>query len=72
VGKFMKTLKPEEYRNIVANPWIKDESTTIETGLTHMILECIVHFGELSTVFWQIGQEAPYLAFLRFELSKSK
>lgn len=70
--KFLKTLKQEDYQKTVANQWIKDESITIETGLTHMVLECMVHFGELSAAFWQIGQEAPYLAFLRFELSKSK
>ncbi|HTY74131.1 MAG TPA: DinB family protein [Candidatus Nanoarchaeia archaeon] len=70
--KFLKMLKPEDYQNTVANPWIKGESISIETGLTHMVLECMVHFGELSAAFWQIGKEAPYLAFLRYELSKSK
>jgi uncharacterized damage-inducible protein DinB len=70
--KFLKTLKPEDYQNKVANPWIKGESISIETGLTHMVLECMVHFGELSAAFWQIGKEAPYLAFLLYELNKSK
>jgi uncharacterized damage-inducible protein DinB len=70
--KFLKTLKPEDYQNKVANPWIKGESISIETGLIHMVLECMVHFGELSAAFWQIGKEAPYLAFLRYELNKSK
>jgi uncharacterized damage-inducible protein DinB len=70
--KFLKMLKPEDYQNTVANPWIKGESIGIETGLTHMVLECMVHFGELSAAFWQIGKEAPYLAFLRYELNKSK
>jgi len=70
--KFLKTLKPEDYQNTVANPWIKGESISIETGLVHMVLECMVHFGELSAAFWQIGIEAPYLAFLRYELNKSK
>jgi uncharacterized damage-inducible protein DinB len=69
--KFLKTLKPEYYENTVANPWIKGESIRIETGLTHMVLECMVHFGELSAAFWQIGKEAPYLAFLQYKLNKS-
>ena len=65
--KFLKTLKPTDYQNTVTNPWIIGESISIETGLTHMVLECMVHFGELSATFWQIGKEAPYLAFLRYE-----
>jgi uncharacterized damage-inducible protein DinB len=69
--KFLKTLKPADYLNRVANPWIKGASISLETGLTHMVLECMIHFGELSAVFWQIGKEAPYLAFLRYELNKS-
>jgi uncharacterized damage-inducible protein DinB len=68
---FLKTLKPEDYQDTVANPWIKGASISVETGLTHMVLECMVHFGELSAVLWQIGQEAPYLAFLRYDLNKS-
>jgi uncharacterized damage-inducible protein DinB len=71
-NKFLKTLKPTDYLNQVANPWIKGTSINIETGLTHMVLECMLHFGELSAAFWQIGQEAPYLAFLLYELNKSK
>jgi uncharacterized damage-inducible protein DinB len=71
-NKFLKTLKPTDYLNRVANPWIKGTSISIETGLTHMVLECMVHFGELSAAFWQNGHEAPYLAFLRYELNRSK
>jgi uncharacterized damage-inducible protein DinB len=69
--KFLKTLNPPDYLNRVANPWINGASISVETGLTHMVLECMVHFGELSAVFWQIGKEAPYLAFLQYELNKS-
>jgi uncharacterized damage-inducible protein DinB len=70
-NKFLKTLKPEDYLNRVANPWIKGTSISVETGLIHMVLECMVHFGELSAVLWKIGQEPPYLAFLRYELNES-
>jgi uncharacterized damage-inducible protein DinB len=69
---FLRTLKPEDYKRTVANPWVEDTSISIETGLTHLVLECMVHFGELSAAFWQKGEEAPYLAFLRYELSKTK
>jgi uncharacterized damage-inducible protein DinB len=71
-NKFLEILKPADYLNRVANPWVKGTSISIESGLTHMVLECMVHFGELSAAFWQIGQNAPYLAFLRYELNKSK
>jgi uncharacterized damage-inducible protein DinB len=70
-NKFLETLKPTDYLYYVANPWIKGTSISIETGLIHMVLECMVHFGELSAVLWQIGQEAPHLAFVRYELNKS-
>ena len=69
--EFLKTLKPEEYENTVPNPWMQGTTISIETGLTHMVMECMVHFGELSAAFWQAGKEAPYLAFLRYELSKT-
>jgi uncharacterized damage-inducible protein DinB len=71
-NKFLKTLKQTDYLNRVVNPWIEGTLINIETGLTHMVLECMVHFGELSAAFWQIGKEAPYLGFFRYELNKSK
>jgi uncharacterized damage-inducible protein DinB len=71
-NKFLQTLEPADYLKRVSNPWIEGTSIKIETGFTHMVLECMIHFGELSAVLWQIGQEAPYLAFLRYELTKSK
>lgn len=70
--KFLKALKPYDYKRTVANPWIKGTSISIETALTHMVLECMVHFGELSAAFWQMGNEAPYLAFLLYELSENQ
>ncbi len=69
---FLKTRKSEDYTRAVANPWIQGAVISPETGLTHMVLECLVHFGELSAALWQVGKEAPYLAFLRYELSKTQ
>jgi hypothetical protein len=31
-----------------------------------MVMEDMVHYGELSAVLWQMNLEAPYLAFLRY------
>jgi uncharacterized damage-inducible protein DinB len=43
---------------------------TIEKGLTHMVLEDMIHYGELSAALWQMGQEAPYMGFWRYGISE--
>jgi uncharacterized damage-inducible protein DinB len=66
--KFLQNLKTEDWTRKVPNPWINkpDVSITIETALCHMVMENMVHYGELSAVLWQMSLEAPYLAFLRY------
>jgi uncharacterized damage-inducible protein DinB len=65
--RFLARLKPQDYTRAVPNPWLNNAPVSIETALTHMVMECMVHFGELSALFWQIDVEPPYLAFLRFQ-----
>ena len=35
-----------------------------------MVMEDLVHYGELSAVLWQMDKEAPYLAFWRYMHNK--
>jgi uncharacterized damage-inducible protein DinB len=65
--RYLNRLKPQDYNRTVANPWMNNSPIRIETALTHMVMEDMVHFGELSALFWQIDVEPPYLAFLRFQ-----
>jgi hypothetical protein len=32
-----------------------------------MVMEDMVHYGELSAAFWQMGLEAPYRDFWRYK-----
>ena len=66
--EFLQNLEPEDWARKVPNPWIHrpDAAITIETALCHMVLEDMIHYGELSAVLWQLNLDAPYLAFLRY------
>jgi uncharacterized damage-inducible protein DinB len=66
--KFLAELKPEDLNRKIAIPWAK-QHITVETALTHMVMENTVHFGELSAMFWQMSLEAPYLAFCRYKIT---
>ena len=70
--KFLQTLEPKDWNRKVALPWKNyppDTQITYENALTHMVLEDMLHYGELSAMLWQMNLEAPYLAFVRFMLS---
>jgi hypothetical protein len=32
-----------------------------------MVIEDLVHYGELSALLWQMDAEAPYFAFWRYK-----
>jgi uncharacterized damage-inducible protein DinB len=66
---FLENLKTEDWNRKVPNPWIKEPHAdlSIETALCHMVMEDMIHYGELSAMFWQMNQDAPYLAFLRYK-----
>ena len=48
----------------------KPTDIPVEKGLTHMVIEDMIHYGELSAAMWQMGLEAPYMGFWRFGISE--
>ncbi len=71
---FLQKLKTEDFQRKVTIPWGKtpDTEITFETALTHMVMEDMVHFGELSALMWQMDVEPPYLAYWRYKCNKDK
>ena len=66
---YLVKLSAEELGRQIAVPWGDNPDTriNIETGLTHMVMEDMIHYGELSAALWQMGLEAPYLGFWRYK-----
>ncbi len=68
---YLAKLTPEDLARQITVPFgAKPTQITIEKGLTHMVLEDMIHYGELSAVLWQMGLEAPYMGFWRFGISE--
>lgn len=80
LSKYMRTVKEntesyiaklstEELNRQIAIPWgnLPGTKISIETGLTHMVMEDMIHYGELSAALWQMGLDAPYLGFWRYK-----
>ena len=67
--RYLATLSPDTLNRQISVPWgdKPDTHISIEKGLTHMVLEDMIHYGELSAALWQSGLEAPYLGFWRFK-----
>lgn len=65
---YLTKISDNELSKQIVVPWGDKPNTqiTIETGLTHMVLEDMIHYGELSAAIWQMSLEAPYLGFWRF------
>jgi uncharacterized damage-inducible protein DinB len=68
--KYLATLTPKELSREIAVPWGTNVLLPVETCLTHMVLEDMIHYGELSAALWQMGQEAPYMGFWRYQHAK--
>jgi uncharacterized damage-inducible protein DinB len=66
---YIEKLSLEELKRQIVIPWGErpDTKITVETALSHMVLEDMIHYGELSAVLWQMGLEAPYLGFWRYK-----
>ena len=65
---FLKSMKATDWNRKITVPWIPaPNSITVETALSHMVMEDMIHFGELSAMFWQMNLQAPYLAFIRYK-----
>jgi uncharacterized damage-inducible protein DinB len=72
--KYLSKLTTAEIERKIVLPWSEKPNVRldVEACLTHMVLECMIHYGELSAALWQMGLEAPYLGFWRFKLQTSK
>jgi len=67
---YLGKLSEEELKRLVTVHWGgKSTEIPVEKGLTHMVVEDLIHYGELSAVFWQMGLEAPYWGFWRCNLA---
>jgi uncharacterized damage-inducible protein DinB len=66
---YLPQLSQEELNRQIVVPWstTPDIKVTVETILNHIIIEDMIHYGELSAVLWQMGLEAPYLGFWRYK-----
>lgn len=67
--KYLALLSPEELNREIDVPWGEKPfiKLKVEAVLTHMVMESMVHYGELSAVLWQMGLEAPYKAYWRYK-----
>jgi uncharacterized damage-inducible protein DinB len=66
--KYLSNLSQGELKRQIVMPWSqKPIKLDIEVCLTHMVMENMIHYGELSTAFWQMGLEPPYNPFWRFK-----
>ena len=67
--KYLSTLSQQELYRQIEVPWGEKPyaKLKVEDVLTHMVMEDMVHFGELSAALWQMGLEPPYRAFWRYK-----
>ena len=70
---YLSKLSAQESNRLVVVPWGEKpyKQLPVEALLTHMVFENMIHYGELSAALWQLGQEAPYMAFWRY-ISKNR
>jgi len=68
---YLKKLTPEELNRQIVIPWgdTPDTRVSIDTALSQIVIEDLIHYGELSALLWQMGMEAPYLGFWRYKHS---
>ena len=67
--KYLEKLSSEELNRQVVVPWGNKPETriSIETALCQVVMEDMIHYGELSALLWQMNIEAPYLGFWRYK-----
>ena len=68
-GKLFRKLSDEELKREVVVPFGDKQKISVETVLTHIVIEDMIHYGELSAAFWQMGLQAPYMAFGNINIS---
>ncbi len=66
---YLAKLSAEALNREITVPWGDKPGTriSIETCLIHMVVEDMIHYGELSAALWQMGEEAPYMGFWRYK-----
>jgi len=66
---YLAKLSAAELKREVVVPWGDKPGTkvTVETALAHLVIEDMIHYGELSAALWQMGLEAPYMGFWRYK-----
>lgn len=66
---YLGVLSAEELNRQIIVPWGDKpySRVSIETILAHMVMEDMIHYGELSAALWQMDREAPYKAFWRYK-----
>jgi uncharacterized damage-inducible protein DinB len=71
---YLATLSQQELNRQIVVPWGNKPYThvSVENVLTHMVVEDMIHYGELSAALWQMGLEAPYMGFWRFKHQQLK
>jgi uncharacterized damage-inducible protein DinB len=68
--RYLEGLSAQELARQIVVPWEQNTEITVEKALIHMVLEDMVHYGELSASLWQIRLEAPYIGFWRYGISE--
>lgn len=70
--RYLEKLSLDELTREIVVPWGAKPGTRVrvEKVLTHMVLEDMIHYGELSAVLWQMDMQAPYKAFWRYQKQK--
>jgi len=65
---YLARLTPHELRRRIVIPWgdVPDTRISIETALSHLVVEDLIHYGELSDLLWQIDVEPPCLGLWRY------
>jgi uncharacterized damage-inducible protein DinB len=68
---YLTKLSDQELSRKVVIPWGDKlgSKISVETALTHMVIEDMIHYGELSAALWQMGLEAPYMGFWRYKFT---
>jgi uncharacterized damage-inducible protein DinB len=66
---YLGELLAEELNRQIVVPWGDKPGTkiSIETALCQIVMEDMIHYGELSAAFWQMNLDAPYLGFWRYK-----
>jgi hypothetical protein len=67
---YLKVLLAEELNKQIVVPWGDKPyaKISIETALCQIVMEDMIHYGELSASLWQMNLDVPYLGFWRYKV----